>query len=94
MKKQKSEYVTDGIKPTYPSSLKFVKKLKVSTEMKQRKHLFSCGTKGHVVDELIIKIKFPKGADIQPHMDFDTMIARGAVEACSDEYDGLLENQD
>lgn len=93
MKKYKNEELFDEKKTKLTTVDKWARTVTIATEMFQRKHKFSCGTKGHVVKEINIKIKFPKGVDVQPHMDFEYAFALACAKTVEEEIDGYFDAQ-
>ena len=91
-----SKNAREGVK--YDIGVHLLNNLEVERELTLRDHVFNCGTEGEVVDELVVKFKFPKGFDIQPHdgfaensVDFmieslkDSEIAPWAEHCCDEE---------
>ena len=83
-----------GNKQPWDGVLDAAKRIEVTRELTTRPHTFTCGTEGEVVDELVVKFKFPKGElDIQPHTAFaENSVNHFLVSFIDSELHGWIEN--
>lgn len=87
----------DAQKKPYPwdNVLDWAEKgLEVEYDSNQRPHTFTCGTKGEVIDEITVKIKFNKPIDMQSHCDFEEALVHNMLIGTVDELQGYWENVD
>lgn len=69
-----------------------VDRLEVESELKTREYVFSCGTRGEVIDEITVKIKVPR-LDIQPSNCSEEEIVNHFIKSFIDcEVSPYLEN--
>ena len=70
----------DGKVDGYGTSIEIEEGVEIETELKARPHVFTCGTKGEVADELTIKVKFKENFNLQPHDSFEEELVCGFVD--------------
>ena len=93
--KKRIERKNEELGAKYDSALEIIDMLEVSRDLKTRSHEFACGHVGEVVDELVVRFKFPEGFDLQPHSCFAENAKDFMIEALKDsEISSWIENSD